>query len=148
MADTAHVTNVVSTVSSDTVWSHITAAITAKGWSYDPNAIYFLIIGPNVKYTADGSCAWHSVRYVGGKVRQCVETATPLMSHQGIAHGVLHNKVGCTPQNVWAQEGVTGLAQGMAESLFHEAVEAISDFDVTNGWWRNSSPSENADICA
>ena len=98
-------TNLVSPVNSrvNTVWNIITSAI------------YLVILSSSVKYTLDGSCAWHSARTITSGTYQ---------------YGIVHNQDSCGVQTTWPMTNVSSFVQLFPSDLFHEIIETMTDSDT------------------
>ena len=115
-----------------------TDAVVSGQFPYDPQAIYFVVTGPDVSVVGmcTSFCGWHSVLTVPG-----LETAA-------VAFAALASAcpVGCAPPQYFAYSVNGQLTDGLINVISHEMCESASD-PFGDGWKSNTSKAEMADLC-
>lgn len=126
-------------LSDATLRTTVGSAISSGRLPNNPNGLYLVLTSSNINETS-GFCT----RYCGFHTHATLSGSDIKYAYVG---NVDRCPSGCEPQTTGPNSAATGQGgvDGMANVIFHEASEAISDPDL-NAWF-DSSGAENGDKC-
>ena len=117
--------------------------VATSGLPTDPNGIYFVLTGSDVKKSGfcTSYCGWHTHAILSGSDIKYSFVGNPS------ACPLVGARVGnCSAQTASSPNGDVGV-DAMVSIIAHELEEATTDPDL-NAWWNKANGNENADTCA
>jgi len=126
-------------LSSTDITDIFTTALDTKAVPVDVNGVYFILTSPDMRPSGFASqyCGWHSfIDYNGVHLKFAL-----------VGNAININAWGCIGDPDHSPNGNPG-ADGMADIIAHELVEAVTDPLLNSGWFGDSDNYENADRCA